>query len=71
MTRETIKEYILQIKSQDGTEALYNRWEPDISIEVINQIFDDHEVLLKEAYDKGYLSAVKDILNKKVTHGND
>ena len=30
MIRETIKEYILQVKSQDGTEALYNRWEPDI-----------------------------------------
>ena len=39
--------------------------------EIIDQIYNDHEVLLKEAYDKGYLSAVKDILNKKVTHGND
>ena len=47
MTRETIKEYILQIKSQDGTEALYNRWEPDILVEVINEIFNDHEAQLK------------------------
>ena len=47
MTRETIKEYILQVKSQDGTEALYNRWEPDILVEVINQIFNDHEAQLK------------------------
>ena len=45
MTRETIKEYILQVKSQDGTEALYNRWEPDILVEVINEIFNDHEAL--------------------------
>ena len=43
MTRETIKEYILQVKSQDGTEALYNRWEPDILVEVINEIFNDHD----------------------------
>ena len=47
MTRETIKEYILQVKSQDGTEALYNRWEPDILVEVINEIFNDHEAQLK------------------------
>ena len=47
MTRETIKEYILQVKSQDGTEALYNRWEPDILVEVINQIYNDHEEQLK------------------------
>ena len=47
MTRETIKEYILQVKSQDGTEALYNRWEPDILVEVINEIFNDHEEQLK------------------------
>ena len=46
MTRETIKEYILQVKSQDGTEALYNRWEPDILVEVINEIFNDHEAQL-------------------------
>ena len=45
MTRETIKEYILQVKSQDRTEALYNRWEPNILVEIINQIFDDHEAL--------------------------
>ena len=47
MTRETIKEYILQVKSQDGTEALYNRWEPDILVEVINEIFNYHEAQLK------------------------
>ena len=47
MTRETIKEYILQVKSQDGTEALYNRWEPDILVEVINEIFNDHEAQLR------------------------
>ena len=47
MTRETIKEYILQVKSQDETEALYNRWEPDILVEVINEIFNDHEAELK------------------------
>ena len=47
MTRETIKEYILQVKSQDGTEALYNRWEPDILVEVINEIFNDHEAQIK------------------------
>ena len=47
MTRETIKEYILQVKSQDGTEALYNRWEPDILVEVINEIYNDHEAQLK------------------------
>ena len=47
MTRETIKEYILQVKSQDGTEALYNRWEPDILVEVIDQIFNNHEAQLK------------------------
>ncbi len=53
MTRETIKEYILQIKSQDGTEALYNRWEPDILVEVINEIYDDFEEELKKAYIEG------------------
>ena len=47
MTRETIKEYILQVKSQDGTEALYNRWEPDILVEVINEILNDHEAQIK------------------------
>ena len=48
MTRETIKEYILQVKSQDGTEALYNRWGPDILVEVINEIFNDHEAQITE-----------------------
>ena len=66
MTRETIKEYILQVKSQDGTEALYNRWEPDILVEVINEIFNDHEEQLKakdeklQQLDDAYASVVSD-----------
>ena len=66
MTRETIKEYILQVKSQDGTEALYNRWEPDILVEVINEIFNDHEAQLKakdekpQQLDDAYASVMSD-----------
>lgn len=59
MTRETIKEYILQVKSQDGTEALYNRWEPDILVEVINEIFNDHEAQLKKYIELGEKQALE------------
>ena len=47
MTREGIKEYLLQIKSKDGNETLANRWNPDILIELIEKIYKDHEAQLK------------------------
>ena len=53
MTREGIKEYLLQIKSKDGSETLVNRWNPDILIEVIDKIYDDFEEELKKAYIEG------------------
>lgn len=68
MTRENAKNIAeaISFKIKDRQRLIL-----DGANELIDQIFNDHEVLLKEAYDKGYLSAVKDILNKKVTHGND
>ena len=47
MTREGIKEYLLQIKSKDGNETLADRWNPDILIEVIDQIYNNHEAQLE------------------------
>ena len=47
MTREAIKDYLLQIKSKDGSETLANRWNPDILIEVIDKIYNDHETTIE------------------------
>lgn len=47
MTRENIKQYLLQIKQKDGEELLSNRWQPDILVEIIDKIYDEHEAELK------------------------
>ena len=47
MTRENIKQYLLQIKQKEGEEVLSNRWKPDILVEIIDQIYDEHEAQLK------------------------
>ena len=53
MTRENIKQYLLQIKQKDGEEVLSNRWQPDILVEIIDKIYDEHEAQLKQAYIDG------------------
>ena len=53
MTRENIKQYLLQIKQKDGDEILSNRWQPDILVEIIDKIYDEHEAEMKQAYIDG------------------
>ena len=53
MTRENIKQYLLQIKQKDGDEVLSNRWQPDILVEIIDKIYDEHEPEMKQAYIDG------------------
>ena len=47
ITRENIKQYILQIKQKEGDETISNRWQPDILVELIDQIYDSFEEAMK------------------------
>ena len=47
ITRENIKQYILQIKQKEGDETISNRWQPDILVEIIDQIYDSFEEAMK------------------------
>lgn len=60
ITRENIKQYLLQIKQQEGDETISNRWQPDILVEIIYQIYDYHEAQMKDI--KAQLKAKSDII---------
>ena len=47
ITRENIKQYILQIKQKEGDETISNRWQPDILVEIIDQLYDSFEEAMK------------------------
>ena len=57
MTREGIKEYLMQIN--EAPEPI-NRWKPDILCELIDQIYDDFEEQLDMEKRKAYLDGSND-----------